>query len=140
MRQVSRLYDMILVHFSELIQDSGRVADYRYTRGYVFSDHGASAYHGPGTNTNAGQDRGPTAYAGPIFNPCFKTYETRILAPGVLVIRKSDIGPDMYIVAHTNAIPQLYTGFNRYAITDNDIVFNEAMRADIAIFSDDSTR
>jgi hypothetical protein len=54
----------------------------------------------------------------------------------VLIIGKGDVGADKDIVSYTQAIPQLHPAFNRDTVTYNNIVFDQAVRADVAALAD----
>ena len=58
-----------------------------------------------------------------------------ITATWVPVVRKTDVGANKNVTADTQSVPELDTILDGDAITDDHIVFDEAMRADVAVLA-----
>ena len=54
----------------------------------------------------------------------------------MLVVGKRDVGADKHIVTNAQAVPQLHAALDIDAVANNYVVLDQAMRADIAVFSD----
>lgn len=59
-----------------------------------------------------------------------------MLAARENVVGKGYIRADENVVFDSNPVPQLYAGFDRDTVTYDDIVFDQTMRADIAVGAD----
>jgi len=58
-----------------------------------------------------------------------------IPALGVLIVCKSDIGTNKNIITNASAIPELNPTLDCHAITDDYVIFDEALAANIAILT-----
>jgi hypothetical protein len=64
----------------------------------------------------------------------------RFLAARKPVIGERCVGPDKNIVAHPQAVPQLHATLDRDAIPNENVVFDQAVRANVAVDPDLGTR
>lgn len=115
---------------------SGRVSNNGGSVRNVPGHDGASTDDCIRTNTESWQDSGAATDRGAFADACFKHGKIAVTAFRIHVIGKCDVRADEYVIADMQPIPQLYAVFNRDTVTDMDIVFDETMRANIAISAD----
>ena len=67
---------------------------------------------------------------------CGQTLKVHIATFRMFVISKDDIGTNKHIVTHTHTIPQLHAALDGAAVANDDVILNQAMRADVAVSAD----
>jgi hypothetical protein len=58
---------------------------------------------------------------------------------GIFVVRERDVWPDEDIILNPYSVPKLYPAFDCYPVPDDDIVLDEAMAANVAVFANSCT-
>jgi hypothetical protein len=122
-----------------LFNNSGRVADHRCTRWYILGDHSTRPYNSARTDTNARQQGGAPANTRASLYRSPDRPKASIAALWVLVIGKRDVGADKNIIANAQSVPQLHAALDGDPVTENHIVLNQTVRANIAVLSDPGT-
>lgn len=56
------------------------------------------------------------------------------------VVGEGGVRPDKDIVLDSQTIPKIDAIFQRYAVADDDIIFDEALRADVAVVANPGAR
>ena len=59
-----------------------------------------------------------------------------LTAAGKPIVGERGVGADKHIIAHTQTVPQLHTALDGNAVAQNDVVLNQAVRADVAVLPD----
>lgn len=67
---------------------------------------------------------------------CLQDLGLMMSAAGKFIIAERYVWPDEYIVADAKSVPELDSALHGHTIANDDIVFDEAVRADIAVGSD----
>ena len=133
----------LLTRFSELklvrTMDAGGVPNNNSARGNIASNDGTRAdgssftNRQPWKNGRIRPDRGvPPDDREERLAPCF-------LGTRVQVVSKSSVRSDTNVVLECDPVPELDAALDRDAVADSDLVFNETMRADVAVASDNGT-
>jgi len=123
-----------------LFEYLGRIADHRCASRNILRDHCASTDHRTRANRDTwenrriGADRGALHYKGPLHDII------RIARARVTIVCERGVRPNADVVFQCDAIPELYAALDRDAVSDYDLVFDEAVRADIASAADDRAR
>ena len=121
---------------SSFLRRTRRVSEDNHSGKHIGDDHGTSADHRALSNGDPRQNGGATAYAGTSADARRKSVEVLIFRLRVFVVGERHIGSNEDIILKGHAIPELNATFNRDAISDNDVVLNKNMRADIAVSTD----
>lgn len=125
---------------ADVSNDTRWVADNHGTIWHRFCHHCASSNHGMTSNGYTGQNGCPSANRSPCFNGSYRKGDWILFTTREEVVGKSYVRADEYVTLNTKAVPKLYTRLHRDAVTDDNIVFNEDMGADIAVSSYLSSR
>ena len=118
-----------------VVDSPGRVADNGAAGYYVFRDHGARADGGSGANAKTRKDGCSATDTGTCINPRPKRGEIRVPAARLLVVGEGDVGTDENIVTDPQTIPQLHSALDGDPVTHDDVIFDQAVGADVAVMT-----
>jgi len=77
-----------------------------------------------------GHRRGPRANSRRPLDP------SRVFGTRIEVVGERRVGPDADVAFDRHSVPELNAALDRHAVADHDLVFDEAMRTDVAVPSD----
>lgn len=98
----------------------------------ILGDYCSSANHGPSPDDNTGQNNRSSPNGSTIFNDCLREGVGILFTSRKLIICKSCVGTNKYIVAHAHTVPQLDPALNSHSVPDDNVILNQYMSTDVA--------
>jgi len=103
---------------------------------YRPGDHGTRSHHGFAADDDAGQDDRARPDGRAVVDGGNEKFFWFLLAAWKSVVGERGIGSDEDIVTHPQAVPQLHAALDGDAVAHHHVVFDQAVRADVAILPD----
>src|SRR6185369_4099833 len=102
---------------------------------HIVSYHCSRAYHRPGSNRQAWQNRGVGSDRRALPDPSTRQFLLMLLAAWKRIVGERSVRPDEHIIFDIDAVPELHSALDRHPIAEDDIILNKSVVADVTFAS-----